>query len=148
MRAVAGGIVAIVLLLFYAYLVFQGSSVVDCVTTTGCTSLVLADFNDVEQQAVSVLGGLVSALIISELAITKQGEAPAARALAAGASIKSKNILRWVTGLYILVWLVTGAWAFLSGLNHPDTLPALTSVGQSWLGLSVASAYAYFGLNP
>jgi hypothetical protein len=33
-------------------------------------------------------------------------------------------------------------------MNHPSVLPALTAVGQSWLGLAVASAYAYFGLTP
>ncbi len=34
------------------------------------------------------------------------------------------------------------------GMNHPDVLPALTNVGQSWLGLAVAAAYGYFGLSP
>ena len=148
MKAVAGGLIAIVLLWFYAHLVYQASAIVDCVTAKACTSHVIGEFNSVKSQAMSVLGGLVSALIISELAITKTGEAPGARALSPNASPKARNIFKWVTGIYILGWLFTGAWAFTTGLNHPDTLPALTSVGQSWLGLSVASAYAYFGLSP
>ncbi len=147
MKAVAGGVIAIVLLVFYVLLVHAAIAVVDCVSTAGCTELTAASFNDVKSQAMSVLGGLVSALIISELAIAKPGEAPAARLLMA-ASDRAKNVLRWTTWLYIAAWLVTGAWAFWTGLNHPATLPALTSVGQAWLGLSVASAYAYVGLSP
>jgi len=147
MKAIAGGVIAIVLLVFYVLLVHSAVEVVNCLSTSGCTELAVASFNDVKSQAMSVLGGLVSALIISELAITKPGETPAARLLVA-TSDKAKNILRWTTWLYIGAWLVTGAWAFWTGLNHPATLPALTSVGQAWLGLSVASAYAYFGLSP
>jgi hypothetical protein len=147
MKAVAGGVIAIALLVFYVLLVHSAIDVVNCLSTSGCIELTANSFNDVKSQAMSVLGGLVSALIISELAITKPGETPAARLLVAS-SDRAKNILRWTTWLYIGAWLVTGVWAFWTGLNHPATLPSLTSVGQAWLGLSVASAYAYFGLSP
>jgi hypothetical protein len=98
-------------------------------------------------QTLNVIGGLVSALVIAELAITKPGETPAARLLAADASPRSKSVLQTVTITYILVWLVAGLAAFLKGMYHPQVLPPLTSVGQSWLGLAVAAAYAYFGLK-
>jgi hypothetical protein len=147
MRAVAGGVVAIVLLVFYVLLVYSAIHIVNCASTSGCTGATVDSFNDVMSQAMSVLGGLVSALIISELAITKPGETPAARFLSA-TSNRGRNILRWTTWLYVAVWLVTGACAFWTGMNHPSVLPALTAVGQSWLGLAVASAYAYFGLTP
>ena len=94
----------------------------------------------------SVLGGLVSALIISELAVTEPGQTPGSRMLQSESS-KAKNVFRWTTGFYICAWLATGAWAFWVGLSYPNALPALTSVGQAWLGLSVASAYAYFGIK-
>jgi hypothetical protein len=147
MRAVAGGVIAIVLLIFYVLLVHRAVHIVNCASTPACTGATVSSFNDVMSQAMSVLGGLVSALIISELAITKPGETPAARLLPVTAN-RGRNILRWTTWLYVAVWLVTGAWAFWVGLNHPSVLPALTAVGQSWLGLAVASAYAYFGLSP
>lgn len=147
MKTVAGGVIAVVLLVFYVLLVYSAVHVVNCVSTSGCIDTTVALFNDVKSQAMSVLGGLVSALIISELAVAKPGEAPATRFLA-NASNRAKNILRWTTWLYVGAWLITGAWAFWTGLNHPSVLPALTSVGQSWLGLAVASAYAYFGLRP
>lgn len=148
MKSIASGLIAIVLLVFYAHLVHYAAQVVSCVSQSGCTAYALTDFNSVKAQAMSVLGGLVSALIVAELAITKPGDSIGARVLAADASKKAKNVLKWVTGIYILVWLSTGAYAFLIGLEHPDVLPALSSVGQAWLGLSIASAYAYFGLSP
>ncbi len=147
MKAIAGGVIALVLLVFYILLVHSAIDVVSCVTTSGCSDLTVASFNDVKSQAMSVLGGLVSALIISELAVAQPGETPGTRILTANAGT-AKNILRWTIWLYIVAWLITGAWAFWTGLNHPSILPALTSVGQAWLGLSVASAYAYLGLRP
>ena len=147
MKAIAGGVIALVLLAFYFLLVRSAIEIATCIGTAGCTEFTAASFNDVKSQAMSVLGGLVSALIISELAVTKPGEVPGSRVLTANSG-KAKNVLRWTTWFYIAAWLITGAWAFWTGLNYPDALPALTSVGQAWLGLSVASAYAYFGLSP
>ena len=144
MRSVAGGLIALVLLFFYIILVLKAAKVAECIGTN-CGTLTAANFNDVMAQAMSVLGGLVSALIISELAVTEPGQTPGERMLKSGS--KAKNILRGTTICYILAWLAIGAWAFWKGLNYPDALPSLTSVGQSWLGLSVASAYAYFGIR-
>lgn len=147
MKAIAGGVIALVLLAFYFLLVRSAIEVATCIGTSGCTEFTADSFNDVKSQAMSVLGGLVSALIISELAVTKPGEVPGSRVLTANSS-RARNVLRWTTWFYIVAWLITGASAFWTGLNYPDALPALTSVGQAWLGLSVASAYAYFGLSP
>jgi hypothetical protein len=99
-------------------------------------------------QTLNVIAGLVSALVIAELAVTQPGEAPMARVLADGASQPSKTILKTVTIAYVLVWLIAGLVAFMKGIYYPKALPALTSVGQAWLGLAVASAYAYFGIKP
>jgi ABC-type thiamin/hydroxymethylpyrimidine transport system permease subunit len=122
--------------------------VVDCINTTGCSQYPRTYFNDGMAQALSIISGLVSALVIAELAITKPGEAPVARALAHDASALSVRILKIVTTFYVLVWILAGLWAFLAGLYHPQDLPPLTSLGQTWLGLAVAAAYAYFGLKP
>jgi hypothetical protein len=145
MKTVAGGLIALALLFFYIVLVFKASAIAECIGTK-CGAYTTSSFNDVMSQAMSVLGGLVSALIISELAITEPGQTPGGRMLQSD-SAKAKNILRWTTGFYIVAWLITGAWAFWIGLSYPNALPALTSVGQAWLGLSVASAYAYFGIK-
>ncbi len=148
MKAIFGGVIAVVLLGIYVHLLRVAYLIVDCVSQSGCTARTAADFNDVMAQTLAVVGGLVSALVIAELAITKPGEPPVARVLAQDASPASKTVLKVVTVAYVLVWLFTGLAAFLKGMYHPKVLPPFTSVGQSWLGLAVAAAYAYFGLKP
>jgi len=148
MKAVFGGVIAVVLLGIYVHLLRVAYLIVDCASQMECTTRTPADFNDVMAQTLTVIGGLVSALVIAELAITKTGEAPAARMLSDDSSTRSKSVLKAVTLVYILVWLIAGLVAFMKGMYHPKVLPPLTSVGQSWLGLAVASAYAYFGLKP
>jgi hypothetical protein len=143
-----GGAIAVILLGIYLHLIRVAYQVVACVTTTGCTKYVATFFNDGMAQALSVVGGLVSALVIAELAATKPGEAPAARALADDATDRSKFILKVVTTVYVLAWMLAGLTAFFVGLYHPKELPPLTTLGQAWLGLAVASAYAYFGIKP
>ena len=148
MKAVFGGAIATILLGIYLHLIRVAYLVVDCVSTTACTKYAVAYFNDGMAQTLAVVGGLVSALVIAELAATKPGEAPAARALAEDATGRSKTILKWITGIYILAWIIAGLVAFFTGMYHPKELPPLTSLGQAWLGLAVASSYAYFGIDP
>ena len=62
--------------------------------------------------------------------------------------VRTIRVVKVVSVLYLLVWMGAGLWAFVVGLQHPKELPALTNLGQSWLGLAVAAAYAYFGLRP
>jgi hypothetical protein len=147
-QATFGGAIAVILLGIYLHLIRVAYLVVHCATTPGCTSYPPGFFNDGMAQALSIVGGLVSALVIAELAATKPGEAPAARALADDASNRAKFILKVVTAVYVLAWLLAGLAAFFVGLYHPKELPPLTSLGQAWLGLAVASAYAYFGIKP
>jgi hypothetical protein len=148
MQAIFGGVIAVVLLGIYLHLIRLGVLVVNCLTTAGCTKYSPNFFNEGMAQALSIVGGLVSALVIAELAITKPGEPPAARALDDTASHRAKLILKAVTAFYVLVWMGAGLAAFFVGLYHPKELPPLTTLGQAWLGLAVASAYAYFRLKP
>lgn len=148
MRAAFGGAIAVVLLGVWVYLVVTGILVVTCANTVGCTAHPVTSFNDMMAQALAVIGGLVSALVIAELAVTDSGETPAARVLAADATPRAKFRLAVISAVYVFAWLVAGLAALLVGMWHPHTLEPLTSVGQSWLGLAVAAAYAYFGLRP
>jgi len=148
MKGFFGGSIAVVLLGIYVHLIRAAMLMVDCALQTGCTAAAPDQFNDVMAQTLSVLGGLVAALVIAELAITEPGKTPVARLLADTASQTAQTVLKIVTVAYMLIWLVAGLSAFMKGMYHPKVLPALTSVGQSWLGLAVAAAYAYFGLRP
>lgn len=145
MRIVAGGVIAVVLLGIYAWLIGTGAVLAMC---AGVHCALHAGFNPGMEQALAVITGLVSALVIAELAVTPVGVVPAARLLPANCGIHAKTILRWVTGIYLVVWLVGGVVAFVIGLLRPDALPALTHVGQAWFGIAVAAAYAYLGIKP
>jgi hypothetical protein len=148
MQALFGGTIAVILLGIYVHLLTVAYLIVDCASTSGCSSRTPADFNDVMAQTLTVISGLVSALVIAELAITKPGDAPAARAVSANLSARTTSIVKAVAIIYVVVWLGAGLAAFLKGMYHPKVLQPFTSVGQSWFGLAVAAAYAYFGIKP
>jgi hypothetical protein len=152
MKALFGGLIAIVLLGLYVYSVAMGILVVKCVSTPGCTSRPLSSFTDGMITALTLIGGLVSALVIAELAITRPGQTPGARMVGtreATASTRVTNTVKIVTAVYLLVWVAAGLSAFVVGyMQHPKVLQPLTDLGQSWLGLAVAAAYVYFGIKP
>ena len=148
-KTIFGTVIAIILLGLYVYLVISAITTVSCTPQPDC----LTGFNDPMGSAMSLIGGLVSALVIAELAVTVPGEIPVARSLgiqpsAMAAPNRSGKVVMWVTTIYLAVWILTGLAAFVVGLRAPNVLPNLTDVGQSWLGLAVAAAYAYFELKP
>lgn len=147
MKTVFGGTIAVVLLGIYVHLLTVAYLIVDSVSR-GATDRPPAGFNDLMAQTLTVIGGLVSALVIAELAVTNPGDPPMTRMLDAKTTPIMRSLLKWVSVVYVLVWLIAGLVAFMKTMYNPNVLPAFTSVGQAWLGLSVAAAYAYFGLKP
>lgn len=141
MRSLFGGLIAIILLGIYIHLIKVAIMAVYCASGGSCT------FNEGMAQALSVIGGLVSALVVAQLAVAKPGEPLAKRTLAEGASQRTVKITSLVATFYVLVWIGAGLVAFMVGLYHPKEVPALTTLGQGWLGLAVSSAYAYFGIK-
>jgi hypothetical protein len=98
---------------------------------------------------VTTIGGLVSALVVARLAITKPGENPATTLRMVDAGEGAKALSAWLTIAYLVGWLLTGLTALLVGIMfYPETNATLGEIGTTWLGLAVASGYAYFGLNP
>jgi hypothetical protein len=148
-KAIFGGVIAIILLGLYVYTIIVALFVANCLSQGEvCQSFTAESFTSGMAMTMATVGGLVSALVIAELAVTKPGETPAARVLDADPSAASKSILQITTTTYLLVWTLFGLLAFIVGfLLHPNILQPLTDVGQSWLGLAVAAAYAYLGIN-
>lgn len=98
---------------------------------------------------VTIIGGLVSALVVAKLAVTKPGENPALVQLPTDAGEVAKNLSMWLTCAYLVTWLVTGLTALIVGVMiFPDSNATLGEIGTTWLGLAVASGYAYFGISP
>jgi predicted metal-binding membrane protein len=145
MKLLFGSVVAVVLLGLYVYTVATGVSIAQCVADAGCAA---AGFTTGMASTLSLTHGLVSALVVAELAITEPGQAPMARVLAGDATGRAVTAVKVVTALYLLVWVAAGLWAYFVGfLKHPGVLPALTDVGQSWFGVAIAAGYSYFGVK-
>ena len=149
MKAIFGGLIAMILLGLYAYSVLVGVDAANCLAISGCTKFTAASFTDGMSGVMSLVGGLVSALVISELSITQPGDQPLGRAITDDPTALSSQFIKYTTLFYLLVWLAIGLWAFVVGvMQHPKIIQPLTDLGQAWLGLAVAAAYAYFGITP
>lgn len=162
-RQAMGGILAAILLGIFVYLLIDGFivmyKVTSCEGAADCIKAAQALFNQPMESSLNTIGGLVSAIVIAELAITKPTEVPAARLFAApapapvaggpaAAAPDPGKAVKFAVLAYLTVWVCSGVAAFVWGsLLHPDALQALTDYGNAWFGLAVASGYAYFGVN-
>ena len=98
----------------------------------------------------NIVGGLVSAVVVAELAITATGSAPGGGTLMASpaAAAATPGPQRLAT-VYVFVWLALGVAALVFGLMaRGRDVPQLMEFAKTWLGLAIAAAYAYFGIKP
>lgn len=132
MATTISGIIAVFLLILYAYAI-----------------VILVRKPDQEPYPqvgtiLSLVGALVSALVVAVLAITPPGETVSFALTAPGSSLSAVEIVTWS---YLFVWLSCGAVLLFSWLRTPAPANSLASAATSWLGLAVAAAYAYLGLK-
>ena len=150
MKFTFGALISVVLLGIYVYLVNYGLLIIECETNLPCDEPKTTQFNQNMQAALAQIGGLISALIVAELGVTKPGEYPLARLVTFGNEINPiwSRVLKVVVVVYIAAWLYYGAKVFVvASLWNPDILPPLTDLGQAWLGIAVGAGYAYLGIN-
>lgn len=150
--AVFGAGLAIVLLLLYSITVIYMMTVVvrceigvDVKTAQDC---VAKQITQGMEYVVTSVAALVSALVVSQLAVTEPGANPSDR-LIAGATARAKDIGNIVTAGYLIIWGLTGLAALVFGVMiYPDIHKTLADLGTTWLGLAVAAGYAYFSIKP
>lgn len=143
-----GGVIAIILLGLYAYATIYSIQAALCIGSGPCDRY-SKDLTDGVVTVLNLVGGLVSALVISQLAITKPSDTPGVGLLADDASDITKNLVKIVAVTYVAVWVACGFAALIVGfMKYPDAVPQLNAAAKSWLGLAVAAAYSYLGLNP
>ncbi len=147
-RTAVLGLLSALMLVLYAWLVTKlAMGAHQCVGVTqasACTFEVTQRF----ALALNPVQSLVSALVISVLAISKPGQKLNLRFLGETAG--------WVDSLamaYVVVWIVAGATAFVYGQFilpdvHVERFALLVNVGSAWFGLAIAAAYAYLGIQP
>lgn len=140
---VFGAVVAYILLMLYALPVLGMSARI--VACGGCAQ----PFEQGTIYVITTIGGLVSALVVSKLAITKPGQSPAIVLDMASHQQRWDWVSNLLVLLYLGAWILTGVVALLVGVMlYGDANGTLSDLGTTWLGLAVASGYAYFGLDP
>lgn len=92
------------------------------------------------------IGALVSAVVVSELAVTKPLEAPGTAHIQPNDSPTKVVITKILASLYVMTWFVAGLVALMVSTKHKGVEP-LTDLGKQWIGFFVAAGYAYFGLS-
>ena len=143
-KGIFGTVIASVLLVLYVYLVAAAVWAVVCTPSSSCK----AAFNDEMGSALLLLGGLVAAPVIAELAVTKPNQVPAQRLLVLNEGDPAPRWLKALVGAYFVLWLLSGLTAVFVGWRFPQESEALSTLGKTWLGLAVAAGYAYFGVTP
>lgn len=141
-----GGVIAIILLGLYTFTMIYMINVARCVSDHTCKA------EDIPAGVIYVhttVAGLVSALVVAELALTRPGEPPGAKRLASDLSEASQRITGYIAGGYVLVWIISGLAALVAGsMLYPNAVKTLSDAGTTWLGIAVAAAYSYFGIRP
>ena len=119
-----------------------------CGTNAACADAFHSKRIDGVNLILNVVGGLVSALVIAELAVTQPGELPSAQLLKRRMSRSSKKLRTILSTAFIIVWILCGVISIVIYVLYPNVTPAaLSEFAKAWLGLALASAYSYLGIR-
>lgn len=161
-RLIFGAVVAILLLILYAYASGQAIRTAYCLSAPQkchcedppkCTRP--PDFNNKYNKeltepilfVLTLIGSLVSALVVAVLAITPPSK-PIGFALLNNDEPGPQKIVTVVATIYVVVWFICGVALVIAYIKFENAVPAVASGAKSWLGLAVAAAYSYLGLTP
>ncbi|MCP4312905.1 MAG: hypothetical protein GY790_16710 [Bacteroidetes bacterium] len=99
------------------------------------------------QKIKEIIGGLISAIVISTLGISKSGGAPTGLVQELSKDFGS-TLMTIITIVYVVVWFILGCFLVYYGVyKFPAASSTINELGQAWLGLAIGAAYAYFGFN-
>jgi hypothetical protein len=146
-------IIPIILLGFYVFAVGTAVNstllaVRQCGTNAACADAFHAKRIDGVNLILNVVGGLVSALVVAELAVTQPGELPSAQLLKRRMTRSSKKLRTILSTAFIIVWILCGVISIVIYVLYPNETPAaLSEFAKAWLGLALASAYSYLGIR-
>jgi hypothetical protein len=147
-KLVFGGLIAIILLGLYAFATVYAILATLCIGSGPCGDY-SKDLNEGVVTVLNLVGGLVSALVIAQLAVTDPKGIPGTGLMAFDeATDSTKNLVKVISTAYVAVWVACGLASLIVGyLKYPNVVPQLTAAAKSWLGLAVAAAYSYLGLK-
>jgi hypothetical protein len=152
-RDLVAQIIPIILLGFYVFAVGTAVNstllaVRQCGTNAACADAFHSKRSDGVNLILNVVGGLVSALVVAELAVTNPGELPSAQLLKRRMTRSSKKLRTILSTAFIIVWILCGVISIVIYVLYPNETPsALSEFAKAWLGLALASAYSYLGIR-
>lgn len=146
-RAVFRTLLAVILLGLYIFALNIAIQGAQCTTgVAACEDYRKTHINDSLNLVLNGVGGVISALVIIELAVTPSGSAPSGHVFTGNGGLQFAKAM---TVCYMCIWLFAGLVAFVVGvMQYPKVVPPLTDIGVAWLGLAITSIYSYFGINP
>ncbi|MFH0843746.1 MAG: hypothetical protein V1903_14165 [Bacteroidota bacterium] len=137
------GVIACMLLLIY--LVTLGSLILSVLRWEPAGGNYIPGINAV--WVINLLGGLVSGVVISNLALADSGSTPLSQVKVLTQDY-GRKLMKGIVWIYIIVWLLIGFSSFYIGvIRCPDVSVTLNEIGKSWLGILVGAAYAWFGIK-
>lgn len=161
-----GAVLAFILLFLYAATVFMMiGAVVRCQAeneSAGPADTVLAldeciagEVTGGMEYIVTTVAGLVSAVVVAQLAVTPRGQSPTTGLVPKpkpGEEDKSpwpRRLASAVVWFYLGIWLATGLSSLVVGVMlYTDAYSTLSDLGTTWLGLAVSGTLAYLGIEP
>jgi hypothetical protein len=143
-RLIIGGMIAYILLVLYSGIaVYIIIKVIECSKDLTCSRL---ELQPGLIYVLTTVGGLVSALVVSRMTLTSPGSDPAVFTYFREGQPIIVNIIVWC---YLIIWTFTGLASLVVGvIIFPEICKTLSDIGTTWLGLAVASGYAYFNIDP
>ncbi|MCE7989150.1 MAG: hypothetical protein DYG89_48975 [Caldilinea sp. CFX5] len=97
----------------------------------------------------TTVGGLVSALVVTQLAITPPGQSPTRRLVADSASERVRQFYTYIVFFYLGAWVFIGVVSLIVGVMlYPESNVTLGNSGTTWLGTAVAAGYSYLQIRP
>ncbi|MEN8229305.1 MAG: hypothetical protein ABFS38_14195 [Bacteroidota bacterium] len=143
-REIAGSLISVGILIFYFKALWQMvEKVKGWIPGNGPV-----EFSDGTILLATGLGGLVSAVVITTLGISKPGKAPTGAVQELSKDF-GQITMAIIAIAYVGVWLFLGGYAAIYGvIRMPDASSTLHEMGIAWFGLLLGAGYAYFGINP
>ena len=143
--SIFGAILSIILLVLY--MVTLGNMIWTVIDCEGDSSKFF--FAEGITYVLTTIGGLISALVVAQLAITEPGEDPGTHfSRSVHKDNKPQRLTMIIAYVFISAWLVSGLAALVVGVMlYPDANKTISDIGTTWLGLAAAAGYSYFNIG-
>jgi hypothetical protein len=142
-REIALGVIACLLLIIY--ILTLGNIILSVLNWDPNKGDYVSNMNAI--WVVNLIGGIVSGVVIGNLAVNDPGATPINQVQTI-ANAYGKRLMQAIIWIYLGAWLLIGASSFYVGvIKCPNVFDTLTEIGKSWLGILVGALYAWFGIK-